>query len=276
MSTKQLSHTEEIISALVEMQDEVLNNIPECFIEQARNAASAFYVDTDLLSHSAYERVGGGETDLIRIVLEDPKIHDESLVSVKFRLSGLMDPDSGELIPMSKRSTADGGEWLKGFRSNRIGFTQAEVDSGLISQEDFNNIISYAHMWAEISEEEGVNAMYSKEHAKKRLWLVASDEDALLTFEIELRTNPQDDSTAVGMTNVRFRNLHVIGVGTTQAPAELSEAAEVKKGKSRIEIPNFRNRAASTDDEDEEGGAVAPAAPKGGKKPTIPSKRTKL
>lgn len=236
-----LAHTEEFISSLAD-ETEVLELIPEVFIDQARAAASAFYVDESLLSRSQYQTEDGSH-DLIRIVLEDPKDHGEGLVSVKIRLSGRMDPDTGDLVPMNNRGTSDdSAEWIKGFRSGRIGFSPDSVEAGIISESDYNNIVRYAQLWEEITEAEGPNSMYTKEHAKKRLWFTASDEDALLTFEMETRTNPNNEETAIGITNVAFRNLEVIGIGTAQAPADLSLASNVKTGKSKLSIPNFRTK----------------------------------
>jgi hypothetical protein len=234
--------TESFISYLYSDENlhEALFTIPEIFIQQGRDAAESFFVDSSLLSKRAYAREDGSN-DLIRIVLEEPKLTDEGVI-VKFRLSGLMNTESGELRPMAAGNTmADNETWLRGFRSTNVLFTPESVDAGIITEADYAALENYAEMWAEICEEEGTaDAMYTSENAKKRLWLVSSNDDALFTFDLVLRQNPNNGDHVVGITNVAFSDLHIIGAGVGQAPLELTKATGVTYAKPTVSLPKLK------------------------------------
>lgn len=234
--------TEQFIAYLYsdETLHQALFTIPEVFVQQGRDAAEQFFVDNTLLSRRAYAREDGA-TDLIRIVLEEPKLADEGVV-VKFRLSGIMDTNSGDLRPHGASSEmGDTETWLRGFRSTNVLFTPESVEAGIITEADYAALESYAEMWAEICEEEGSSdAMYTSDNARKRLWLVSTNDDGLFTFDMVLRQNPQSGEPVVGITNIAFSDLHVIGSGVTQAPMDLVKASGISYSKPTVNLPKLK------------------------------------
>lgn len=234
--------TEQFISYLYSDENlhQALFSIPEVFIQQGRDAAETFFVDTNLMSRRAYTREDGSH-DLIRIVLEEPKAVEDGVI-VKFRLSGLMDTESGECRPMGAGTElGDTETWLRGFRSTNVLFTPESVEAGIITEADYAALEQYAEMWAEICEEEGTaDAMYTKENARKRLWLVASNDEGLFTFDMELRQNPNNGDQVVGITNIAFSDLHVIGAGVGQVPSDLAKATGITYAKPTLNLPKLK------------------------------------
>lgn len=234
--------TEQFIAYLYsdESLHEALFTIPEVFVQQGRDAAESFFVDNTLMSRRAYAREDGSH-DLLRIVLEEPKLTEDGVI-VKFRLSGVMDTNTGELRAHgANNQMADTETWLRGFRSTNVLFSPESVEAGLISEQDYAALENYADMWAEICEEEGTSdAMYTSENARKRLWLVATNEDGLLTFDMELRQNPNNGDSVVGITNIAFSDLHIIGSGVTQAPSELVKSSGVSYSKPTLRLPKLK------------------------------------
>jgi hypothetical protein len=201
---------------------EVLYSIPNKFIEQARNGYDSFYIDTTIMSRSAYTREDGSH-DLFRFVLVDPVLY-ENAVSVKAHISGIMDAD-GEMVPLTNGASLKKGQaYLKGFRSTPIIFTPESVTNGVLSATDYESLCTYAEMWEAITLEDGTNAMYTKEHGKKRLWVVASDHSGLITFDMVERLNPSTKTPTIGISNVAWTNCHLIGVGTGQSQGQVAKA----------------------------------------------------
>lgn len=240
-------HTEQFISDLINDAElnGVLSNVPECFIQQARDGASQFYIDTELFSRSQYMREDGS-CDLLRLVLENPVAYDDGTVSVIVRVTGILNPD-GSLEPHKTGAQLTPGQMrIPGFRSTPVVFSPESITDGVISEGDFKALHDYAALWEEVTEEYGDNALYTKEHANKRLWAVAVNEEGLVTFEMALRQNPRTKDYVVGIQNVSFSNCKFIGAGT--ASAQRARAATgVTFGKTSVKIPDVARGAAAGD-----------------------------
>jgi hypothetical protein len=233
------ANTEMFIAGLYADPDlqTVLAGIPECFIEQARDAYDQFFVDTSLMSRSQFAPEDGS-CDLIRIVLEDP-FYDENTekVSVKVRLSGVMNPDGSMQPATTGKTLTKGQQWIKGLRSLPIEFSQESVDNGVISQSDFESLIRYAELWEEYEEDFGRGCMYTTEHSSKRLWVVAANPDGIVTFDMVLRLNPQTKKPAVGLSNVAWADCKLIGSTVGVAKQAAVKAGAPTARKSQVDLP---------------------------------------
>jgi hypothetical protein len=230
---QQTSAAEQFISELYqdpEMQT-VLLTIPEVFIEQAREGYDSFFIDTELMSRSQYTRETG-ECDLFRVVLEDPILYANGAVAVKLRLNGIIDAD-GNMVPHKAGATLQPGQSrLSGFRSTPVVFDNNSVADGVITAQDLEVLQAYAEMWEQEVEDFGESTMYTTEKANKRLWLVATNADGLVTFDMTLRLNPKTKKPVIGIQNVLWDNCAFIGVGTgaaMQQPAGKAAAPAVRK-----------------------------------------------
>lgn len=241
-----VSATESFIADLysdAELQD-VLINIPEAFIDQARDAADSFFVDTKLMSRSQFAREDGS-ADLVRITLQDPILLEDS-VGVKAHFSMIMDAD-GNLVAHKTGATLRPGERrVPGFNSSLIFLNEQSVDLGLITSGELDALEAYAELWADTIEEEGPSAMYTKEHARERLWLVAANPNAIVTFDIELRMNPKTNENVVGINNVAWSNCKLIGTGTGNSNAQAARVASTpRSNKPTVKLPKIDRSAKS-------------------------------
>lgn len=219
-----------------DLQD-CLRGIPEAFISQARDAYDSFYVDTELMSRSQYTKEDGS-ADLVRIVLEDP-FYDEDTdsVSIKVRLSAIMNAD-GSLEPHRTGSTLKPGQaYVKGMRSLPVKFDATSVQAGVLSQEDFDALVDYALLWEEYEANYGKSCFYTAQYANKRLWVVAANPDGIVTFDMCIRLNPQNNTPTVGIQNVAWSDCKLIGTTTGQTKQPARKASTPVARKSSIELP---------------------------------------
>jgi len=226
--------------------DYVYANLPEVFIDQVREGKSKFELDKDLVSDSTYSNRARSESDYFRIVIEDPNLSineagEVDAIFFKLKLSGVMNFKSGQMILATKGKTEleDDEDWIGGFRSPLLALTKEDVAAELITEAHFIALTKYAKHWQKVCDEEGRDAMYSKSHSRERLWLTADNEDFLFQFQMVLRTNPKDDTQAIGISEIEWSNATLIGFGTQATPQRIGKAAAQRKGKG-VNIPSVR------------------------------------
>lgn len=131
--------------------------MPEFFWQQAVAGCSHFIVPTEMI-----------QDRLVNIVLEQPTQINDSTVSIKFRLSALMDNQTFNFVPLSKNNQNVNAGWLSGFRSLSIDLGDDVVAKGYLTSEE----IDYLKIHAEFYNRVG-NEAYSKdrEYTKTRPYL---------------------------------------------------------------------------------------------------------
>jgi hypothetical protein len=201
----------ELIQELAE-EPELRNQLPLLFEEQAVRKCPKFYLTGEQV----------GEQALMRIVIEDPTVVPGG-ISVKFRLTGIMHQESGEMVPQNRSQRGmglgQGQAWMKGFKSNPgIILTPQHL-----SPEGYGALEEYANFYASV----GRDAFYN-EHSGNRLFLAALDPSAQFQFYIQVRTNPTNGGYALGITGESFKigSFGILGTGVTQA-TELEEYVEI-------------------------------------------------
>ena len=260
MANNALPHTTEFIASLAKYQESLFDtygddaynvyaDVPECLVDQARgNALPRFQLDKDLVSNSVYTGQRVSETDLFRIVIEEPK-ETEGGIQFKVRLSGNMDYATGDMIPFNPANRGAAGSWIKGFRSGLVIVTEEDVQNGFMSEDDYNVLKAYTKMWAELVAKLGPNGPYTKGNGNMRLWLTAANEDFLFTFNMELRKDPKSGQDRIGLYGIEWSNGTFIGSGTNQTPARLGKASRQQAVHTNVKVAGpFRPTQIAEDD----------------------------
>lgn len=235
-------------------------SIPEVFIEQVRKGYTEFFVNTDLVSDAAFTR-SGDNNNYLRIELRDCIVQGPDEISFKLKLSGIMNYANGQLTNMKPGGTMGQGEgWIKGFISNRVAISQEDVDAGLLSQQCFDLLKKYAAWWEGVVTTEGTSAPYKK-YARNRLWLAASNEQFLFTFQMEERNNPTprpgDLAVVVGLTDMTWKCAHFTNTAPSLSIGRIGVAGGVGRGNG-VNVPPV-SRAFSPRETPEEQNVTAPA-----------------
>ena len=261
MQNASMPHTTEFISYLCKHQEQLFNelgddaynvfaDVPEVFVEQARTPAKPrFELNKDLVSDALYTGQRVSATDFFRIVLEDPALTEDG-VQFKIRLQGVMDYTNGEMIAFNPANRG-AGDWLKGFRSGLCIITEEDVQNGHVSEADFQTIKNYAKLWANLIEEKGDNAPYTKGHGNIRIWLTAADPEFIFTFQMELRMDPKTQEERIGIYGIEWDHATLIGSGVTQTtPSRIGRAKQQKTVSTNVKVSSpFRPKELAEDED---------------------------
>ena len=176
--------------------------MPEFFWQQAEAGASHFIIPTQMIKDR-----------LINIVLEqaitiNPPIDEEDgvltvgVVSTKFRLSAIVDPNNFQFVSLSKdnkaKSSLRPGEkvpWLTGFRSLSVDLGDDIVEAGLLTQAEIKHLHTHAEFYKEVG-----NSNYSKDKAYTSIRPYLSNVDGKegnFLFLCDVRMRPLNDDEKI-------------------------------------------------------------------------------
>lgn len=176
--------------------------MPEFFWQQAEQGASHFIIPTQMIKDR-----------LINIVLEqaitiNPPIDEEDgvltvgVVSTKFRLSAIVDPNNFQFVSLSKdnkaKSSLRPGEkvpWLTGFRSLSVDLGDDIVEAGLLTQAEIKHLHTHAEFYKEVG-----NSNYSKDKAYTSIRPYLSNVDGKegnFLFLCDVRMRPLSDDEKI-------------------------------------------------------------------------------
>lgn len=127
--------------------------MPEFFWQQAVEGCSHFIVPTEMI-----------QDRLLNIVLEQPIQVNESTVSIKFRLSAMMDRQTYNFVPLSKNNQNINAVWLAGFRSLSIDLGEDVVSNGYLTSEEIGYLKTHAEFYQRVG-----NEAYSKDKEYTRI-----------------------------------------------------------------------------------------------------------
>ena len=147
--------------------EHLYKELPNDFILQPLSGAKKFEITPDMVN----------END-IRIVIHEPRMIREGLMSVKFQLKGIMDRE-GNLVPMGK-PLARGQSYLTGFNSLNILLTADKL-----SAVDWELLCRYEQWWAA----QDTNELY-KGLATRRVYVGAASIKFLFQFNLDIRSRP--------------------------------------------------------------------------------------
>lgn len=221
----------QVLSPVDFMQDiaecsEIRNQIPLLFENQAIEEASPmFYLTGPQISSEG----------LMRIVILDPTVNsvdaqgNPTSISVKLKLTGIMEVKTGHMIPQEAgaggRPLANGCEWLRGFTLNPALLITPQT----LAPEAWAPLVEYAARFKEM----GPDAFYN-ENARDRLYLSPVADASVFWFNLQTRLDLSGKSTySVGITSVAFHpgSFSVLGAGVRPAthvatpPARTAPAA---------------------------------------------------
>ena len=247
-------------------EKELQSLIPEEFYRQAEKGFTKFQISADLISDSVYTGRQNSEQEYFRLVIQELSyLEEEEEVHFKIKLQGIMNPETGEMIPMRRGETNSDGEWLQGLNSPKLCLSKEDVAEGLISEREFASLVKYAKFW----ESKGNDLMYETPNSRTRVWLTAGNPDFKFQFILETRTNPKTNELTIGIADVSWVNGQLIGSGVLQPANRVGKAASLVKGDG-VKIPSFRNVAPKTIKEEEKV-ATPPKSNRGrGRKPVEP------
>lgn len=254
---------------------ELYNTIPECFMQQATQNYDSFCVDAGLISNKEFSNPAD-DPDYVRINIISPKrileehfnekgdvIEEVQGVTIVLQLNMLYDKETLQLVKFGKNPDETRFAYTNGYRSLPIKITPEHVALGLLSQDDYDNLVEYAKTWESIEAESGDRAMYTEANARKRLWLAAGSLEFLLCFNMTTRINPQKGTTTLGIQDISWAHAKVRGYGAGSRPVEATIATHpVKLGSKKVVLPK---RGVSTTTEDAPFDTSASASSNNGK-----------
>ena len=184
--------------------------MPEFFWQQAEAGASHFIIPTQMIKDR-----------LINIVLEqaitiNPPIDEEDgvltvgVVSTKFRLSAIVDPNNFQFVSLSKdnkaKSSLRPGEkvpWLSGFRSLSVDLGDDIVEAGLLTQAEIKHLHTHAEFYKEVG-----NDAYSKDKAYTSIRPYLSNVDGkegnfLFLCDVRMRPLNNDEKIKIEAGNAQ-------------------------------------------------------------------------
>jgi hypothetical protein len=152
---------------------------------------------------------------VVRIVIEDPTVINSESISVKFRLTGILDTKTGEMIGQDAsargQSLEAGTAWLKGFKSNPGVLLTPES----LAPEAWGALVQYAEFFNEV----GSDAFYN-EYTTRRLYLSPLSPTAQFQFLLQTRLNLSAQTQySIGITSEGFSKgaFTVLGSGVSSA-----------------------------------------------------------
>ena len=173
---------------------------------------------------------------VLRIVIEDPTVINPETISVKFRLTGILDTKTGEMVGQDAsakgRPLEAGMSWLKGFKSNPGVLLTPET----LAPEAWDALVQYAAFYEEV----GSEAFYN-EYTTRRLYLSPLSPVAQFQFLLQTRLNLSGQTQySVGITSEGFSKgaFTVLGSGVTSSTSvEELVAIPVPAAAAKLQAP---------------------------------------
>lgn len=188
--------------------------IPAHFYRQADQQFNKFQIDGAMLRQR-----------LVNIELFEPSLKTDpssgQYVTAKLRLSGLLDPNLEFIAQSKSKDRRTDVKWLTGHYSPAIRFDQGLVQAGFITTEELQALIDYVDLWANLGD-----AAYEKGNTTKRLYLTSRNDDAVFQFDYVERTNPKTDEPTLGIENVGWCGMKLIGSTLSGEVQELQAAVQ--------------------------------------------------
>ena len=165
--------------------------MPEFFWQQAEQGASHFIIPTQMIKDR-----------LVNIVLEQAVTVSESVVSTKFRLSGMVDKNFA-FVALSKNNQNVDAEWLSGFRSLSVDLGDDIVEAGLLTQAEIKHLHTHAEFYKEVG-----NDAYSKDKAYTKVRPYLSNVDGkegnfLFLCDVRMRPLNNDEKIKIEAGNAQ-------------------------------------------------------------------------
>lgn len=193
-------------------------DVPTFMVEQAQAGLKSFEINADHINEEE-----------IRIAINDPQVINDNEVSFKLSLSGVMDYDTGEMIPISQRDKGDKAQrWLPGYNSLRM---SVKRDDNLFTSNQFDMLVRYADWYAN-QVAEGVN-MWAKGMAGKRVYITPASADFLFQFTLDVRLNPANYNLAIGLSqDIQLRNAHLLCTFAANPAGSIGKAKKQRTGRA--------------------------------------------
>ena len=180
----------ELCTALSQSYDleDLYKDLPNDFIIQPLAGAKKFEINYDMI-----------KGDMIRIAVQEPKMANDGLISVKLQLKGIIDR-KGDLVPGGK-PLAKGQFYLSGFNSLNM-----FISKDSLSALDWELLVRYEQWW----NDQDSNAIYRKGLATRRLYIGAANTKFLFQFNLDVRSRP-DGSPCFGIsTDLAMRDIKLL------------------------------------------------------------------
>lgn len=219
MSTATIDYSATNLNAVelcLYLQDNGLNDIyrtmPAEWIAQAQSGYNMFEVHTEHLM-----------LNLVRLQLHSPKVTSRG-VSVKFKLSALMDSFTGELCDWA--SFAGPGEQFINFTSK-----SQVIKKSLLSSKDYALLVEYSEWWAA---QEGLN-MFDSSNCGKRLWIEPAP-NFEFQFQLDVRLNPKTKENCLGLGGISMKGISFLDTfGTGRQEEDVTAAKKQRTGRRKLE-----------------------------------------
>lgn len=234
--------------------------IPEMFIQQARDGFSMPFINAEHVTNIRYSNTPN--KDFFRVVIQDC-MNEANGISFKIALQGIHDAKRNMIATDRNKSKPDaskGEAYVRNFSSQRILLTQSDIDNGILTANCFEELKGYTDWWEGITSKVGPNKQYDAKlgYSKIRRYLVAKNEAYFIGFQMEVRTNQQENRNqlyTIGIKDIQWSNVFVAdkpGLGY----AKVGQAGDLGV-KTPVEITDrtFHNLSAVTE--------TAPSAPVG-------------
>jgi hypothetical protein len=205
--------------------DSVYRQVPEIFVDQARTGWQKHQIGGELFLNRS-----------VSVELTAPSIRKdistgEEYVAAKLKVRGIMD-DKFQLVPMQtgRVDLAPGQSWLKGHYSPELRFDLALVRAGYITPEELEALIRYEALWKSMGTQQYDTAVASpgaKPNSKKRLYLTAKDTSSKFQFFYTVRTNPKTGEETIGIQEIGWVGMHLIGTTTGGIVERIADAVDI-------------------------------------------------
>lgn len=192
--------------------EHLYKELPNDLIIQPLAGAKKFEINYDMI-----------HGDMIRIAIQEPRIVNNGLMSVKLQLKGIMNRN-GDLVP-GGNPLSYGQSYLTGFNSLNMLLS----DESLLAV-DWELLCRYEQWW----NDQDSNAIYRKGLATRRLYIGAASTKFLFQFNLDVRSRPNGSACFGISSDLAMRDVNLLDycglplnvVGTAKAQRTGSRLVE--------------------------------------------------
>lgn len=201
--------------------EHLYKELPNDLIIQPLAGAKKFEINYDMI-----------HGDMIRIAIQEPRIVNNGLMSIKLQLKGIMDRN-GDLVPGGK-PLAYGQSYLTGFNSLNM-----LISDESLSAVDWELLMRYEQWW----NDQDSNAIYRKGLATRRLYIGASSVKFLFQFNLDVRSRPDGTpcfgiSSDLAMREVKLLDYCGLPLNVVGAAKAQRTGSQLIASAAAISLPN--------------------------------------